>query len=323
MNQIIEQLGKIGIVPVVKLNRAEDAVKLAEALCQGGLPCAEITFRTEAAAESIHRITAAFPDMLVGAGTVLTTEQADAALEAGAKFIVSPGLNSKVVVHVQQRGCSILPGCITPGEIEQALELGLEVVKFFPAEAAGGLKMIQAMSAPYHTLKFMPTGGIHPQNLRSYLDFSKVIACGGSWMVPEKLIQAGDFKEIKKLTADAVKQMLGFSLAHIGLHSENDREAENIADVFENIFGFQKEDHEKFLFSGRMIEIMKCNSRGTLGHIGIFTDDFDRAEYYLMSKGIHIIEDSLDYDEQGNRKSVYLDRQIAGFALHLIQRSKE
>lgn len=212
MNQIIEQFKKIGIIPVVVLNDAKDALPLGKALCDGGLPCAEVTFRTEAAEESIRLMAEAYPKLLVGAGTVLTREQVDRAVNAGARFIVSPGLNPAIVTYCREKGIPVLPGVITPSEIAQALELGLEVVKFFPAEPAGGLKMIQAMGAAYTTLKFMPTGGINAQNVKDYLKSNKIIACGGSWMVKGEMIDEGRFDEIISLCREAaaiVKEIRG------------------------------------------------------------------------------------------------------------------
>lgn len=212
MNDTLKQIGSTGIVPVVVLNKADDAEPLAQALVKGGLPCAEVTFRTDAAEESIRRIAKKFPEMFVGAGTVLTTEQADRAVGAGAKFIVSPGLNPKVVEHCLKKGYPITPGIMTPTELEMALGFGLDVVKFFPAENAGGLKMIKAMSAPYTMMKFMPTGGINATNVRDYLACNKILACGGSWMVKGDLINAGDFIQIEKLTREAaviVKEIRG------------------------------------------------------------------------------------------------------------------
>ena len=204
MNEVLKKIGAIGIVPVVKIDDAKDAVPLAKALCDGGLPCAEITFRTSAAEEAIRKIHEAFPQMLLGAGTVLTTEQVDRAIGAGATFIVSPGLNPKVVKYCVDKGIPVTPGCANPSDIEQAIELGLDVVKFFPAEAAGGLKMIKAMSAPYVGMKFMPTGGINAKNINEYLSFNKILACGGSWMVKGDMIKAGEFDKIKDMTAEAV-----------------------------------------------------------------------------------------------------------------------
>ena len=205
MNEVLEKIQKIGIVPVVVLNYAKDAAPLAKALCDGGLPCAEVTFRTEAAEESIRIMAEQFPQMLVGAGTVLTTEQVDRAVAAGAKFIVSPGLNPKVVKYCIEKGVPVTPGTANPSDVEQAIELGLEVVKFFPAEPAGGLKMIKAMAAPYTGLKFMPTGGINATNVKEYLAYDKILACGGSWMVKGSLVEAGEFDKIEAMTKEAVE----------------------------------------------------------------------------------------------------------------------
>lgn len=204
MDKVLEQIQEIGIVPVVVLNDVKDAEPLAKALCDGGLACAEVTFRTAAAEESIRIMSEKFPDMLVGAGTVLTTEQVDRAVAAGAKFIVSPGLNPRIVKYCVDKGILITPGCANPSDIEQALEQGLEVVKFFPAEAAGGLKMIKAMAAPYVGVKFMPTGGINQNNVREYLAYDRILACGGSWMVKSDLVDAGKFDEIEKLARECV-----------------------------------------------------------------------------------------------------------------------
>lgn len=205
MNDTLVQIGKTGIVPVVVLNNASDAEPLAEALINGGLPCAEVTFRTEAAEDSIMLMSKKFPEMFVGAGTVLTTEQVDRAIGAGAKFIVSPGFNPKVVEYCLKNNYPITPGIMTPTELEMALGFGLDVVKFFPAENAGGLKMIKAMSAPYTMMKFMPTGGINAENVGEYLACDKILACGGSWMVKGDLIKGGNFAEIEKLTAEAAE----------------------------------------------------------------------------------------------------------------------
>lgn len=205
MHEILERIQKIGIVPVVVLEEVRDAEPLAEALMKGGLPCAEVTFRTEAAEESIRIMSERFPDMLVGAGTVLTTDQVDRAVAAGAKFIVSPGLNPRIVKYCVNKGVLIIPGCSSPSDVEQALEYKLEIVKFFPAEQAGGLPMIKAMSAPYVGIKFMPTGGIHAKNVREYLMYDKILACGGSWMVKGDLIKAGDFVKITELAKEAVE----------------------------------------------------------------------------------------------------------------------
>ena len=203
MMDIAEKFQKLGVVPVVVLEDTKDAVPLAKALVEGGLPCAEVTFRTEAAEESIRLMTEQFPEMLVGAGTVLTREQVDTAVAAGAKFIVSPGFDPEIVDYCLEKEIPIFPGCVTPSEVAQAIKRGLKVVKFFPAEPAGGVAMIKAMAAPYNQLRFMPTGGIGTQNLKDYLGFDKIICCGGSWMVKADLIQNGEFEKICNLTKEA------------------------------------------------------------------------------------------------------------------------
>lgn len=204
MNELLQRIEKIGVVPVVVLHDAKDAKPLAKALCDGGLPCAEVTFRTEAAEESIRVMAEAFPEMLIGAGTVLTTEQVDRAVAAGAKFIVSPGFDPEIVDYCLARNIPVLPGCITPSEVAQAVKRGLEVVKFFPAEQFGGVATIKALAAPYTSVRFMPTGGVSAKNLADYLGCPKIVACGGSWMVKGDLVSAGEFDKIKEMTEEAV-----------------------------------------------------------------------------------------------------------------------
>lgn len=207
MTDLIERIRKIKIVPVVKLDDVKDAVPLAEALVKGGLPCAEVTFRTQAAAEAIRRMKEEYPEMLVGAGTVLQTSQVDEAIEAGAEFIVSPGLNPRTVQYCQEKNIPVLPGVATASEIEQALELGLTVVKFFPAEVNGGIKAIKALAAPYTMIRFMPTGGVGMENVKEYLAFDRVVACGGTWMVKDELIKNGEFDRIETLTREAAESV--------------------------------------------------------------------------------------------------------------------
>ena len=201
---IIKRMEGFGIIPVIKIEDLANALPLAKALIDGGLPVAEITFRTKCARQAIETITNHYPEMQVGAGTILTIEQAGAAMDSGAAFIVAPGINPRVVEYCLNRKMSVIPGTITPSEIEMAIEFGLEVVKFFPAEQAGGLPMIKALSAPYENMRFMPTGGINEKNLAEYLRFPKVIACGGSFMVSEKLIAQRDWAEITRLTINAM-----------------------------------------------------------------------------------------------------------------------
>lgn len=205
MKTLEEQFYDYAVVPVVVLDDAEDAAPLAEALVKGGLPCAEVTFRTEAAEESIRIMSEKYPEMLVGAGTVLTTEQVDRAVATGAKFIVSPGFDPEIVDYCMEKNIPVFPGCVSPSEVAQAVKRGLKVVKFFPAEQAGGLAMLKAMAAPYTMLKFMPTGGINTKNLKEYLDFSKILCCGGSWMVKGDMIKNKEFDKITEMTREATE----------------------------------------------------------------------------------------------------------------------
>ncbi|MBO7356483.1 MAG: bifunctional 4-hydroxy-2-oxoglutarate aldolase/2-dehydro-3-deoxy-phosphogluconate aldolase [Lachnospiraceae bacterium] len=321
MLPILETISKIGIVPVVKLDDAKDAAPLADALCKGGLPCAEVTFRTAAAAEAISIMTKAHPDMVVGAGTVLTTDQVDQAVEAGAKFIVSPGLNPKVVKYCVDKNIPITPGTNSPSEIETAIEFGLEVVKFFPAEQSGGIAKIKAMAAPYVNMKFMPTGGINAKNLISYLDFPKVIACGGSWMVPGDLIANGEFDKIEELTRDAVKTMLGFELAHVGVNSASEADAIKAAERFGFIFGMPVKNGNSSVFAGSAVEFMKEPYLGKNGHIGIRTNYIERAVNYLSTVlGIEFDETTAKRDAKGALKAIYMKEEIGGFAVHLVNK---
>ena len=321
MNDLLKKLSKIGIVPVVTIHNADQAENLAEALCKGGLPCAEITFRTDAAAEAIKKISAKYPDMCVGAGTVLTEQQVDAAVEAGAKFIVSPGLNPKIVQYCQKKGVLMIPGTSCPSDLEIALELGLDTVKFFPAEQSGGIAKIKAMSAPYGSLKFMPTGGINAENLNSYLSNPKIIACGGSWMVPASLVDAENWEEITRLTKEAVHTMLGLELRHIGINAENEEQAAKIAERFALLFGSEVKCGNSSVFAGKEIEVMKKPYLGTNGHIAIAANSVERAMRYLEENlGFVFDEDTAKYDDKKKIKAIYLNEEIGGFAIHLMQK---
>ena len=205
MNKTLQDLCSYGVIPVVVINKTEDAKPLAKALCEGGLKCAEVTFRTDAAQEAIRIMSKEYPDMMVGAGTVLTIDQVDRAVSAGAKFIVSPGFDPEIVDYCIDKDIPVVPGCMTPSEVAQGVKRGLEVLKFFPAQQAGGVAMIKAMAAPYTSVMFMPTGGINADNLEQYLSFKKIAACGGSWMVKADLIDSKDFQKITELTKEAVR----------------------------------------------------------------------------------------------------------------------
>jgi 2-dehydro-3-deoxyphosphogluconate aldolase / (4S)-4-hydroxy-2-oxoglutarate aldolase len=319
MHETLKKISLTGIVPVIKIDNAAKAAPLANALCQGGIPVAEITFRTEQAEEAIAIISREVPDMLVGAGTILTVEQADRAVRAGAKFIVSPGFNPEVVEYCVNHDILITPGCIGPSDIERAISYGLEVVKFFPAEAAGGLKMIKALSGPYSNIKFIPTGGIDAHNLNEYLSCPQVLACGGSFMVPEHLLQESNFSRITALTGEAVEIMLGFKLAHVGFNCDNEEQAGMVSQEVSGMFHFELSDEPGSVFVGRMFEFMKAPYKGSKGHIAVQTNDIERAVYHLSGKGYQFDEATAKKDSNGKLKSIYFNNEMCGFGWHLVE----
>lgn len=320
MNQVLKRIYEIGIVPVIAIEDAEKAVPLAKALVAGGLPAAEVTFRTQAAEEAIRRIVKEVPEMLVGAGTVLTKEQADRAIQAGVQFIVSPGFNPEITKYVIDKGMLMMPGTATPGEMEQAMSMGLDVVKFFPAEQNGGIAKLKAVAGPYSNLRWMPTGGIQEKNLLDYLSFSKIIACGGTWMVKKELIDAENWDEITRLTKQAVRVMLGFETKHVGINCENEEQAMQAAKTFEALFGFDYTVGNSSIFAGnRTIELNKKPGRGKYGHIAIGTNTVERAVAHLQARGI-VFDESSRVEKNGKLVAIYFKEEIAGFAVHLVQK---
>jgi len=320
MHAVLEELRKIGILPVIKMDDAEKAVPLAKALIAGGIPCAEVTFRTAQGEEAMRRINREVPGILLGAGTVLTTDQVDKAAAAGAKFIVSPGFNPKVVSHCVAKGIPITPGCSCPSDIERAIEMGLEAVKFFPAEQSGGLEYIKAVSAPYSSMHFIPTGGISSANIAKYIAFDKILACGGSWMVNADFLNAGEFEKITALCREAQLSLLGMQVVHIGINTENESAAQKAANSFAALFGFQNKAGNSSIFSSDAIEIMKSPGFGKNGHIGIVTNSVIRARAFFERQGIEFNKDSVKTDPKENVIAVYFKEEIGGFAVHLVQK---
>ena len=320
MEDILKNIEGYGIVPVVRIEKAMDAIPLGKALLAGGLPLAEITFRTAAAEEVIRTMTERAPELIVGAGTVLTTEQAEKAIQAGARFIVSPGFNPKVVSVCREKGVPVIPGVNSPTQIEAAMECGLGVMKFFPAEESGGAPFLKAVAAPYEGIRFIPTGGINAANLIFYLSLKNVIACGGSWMVKTELISAGKFEEITRLTAEAVRILLGFALAHVGLNEETSENASKSVELFSRLFHLPVAEGRGSFFLGEMeIEIMKGPGRGEKGHLAFAVNDVSRALFHLERQGVRPVAGT-EKIKDGKTILVYLDREIAGFAIHLRQK---
>jgi 2-dehydro-3-deoxyphosphogluconate aldolase/(4S)-4-hydroxy-2-oxoglutarate aldolase len=283
----------------------------------GGLPAAEITFRTAAAEEAIRAVVHEVPEMLVGA---VTCDQMDKALEAGAKFIVSPGFNPDMVRYACSRGALMIPGTAAPGEMEQAMALGLEAVKFFLAEQNGGVAKLRAIAGPYRNLMWMPTGGINAKNLTEYLSFDQILACGGTWMVKKDIIEAENWDEVTRLSREAVRTMLGFSLGHVGINCGSETESEQTAKALCALFGFSYRPGNASNFAGDAVECMKRPFRGTNGHISVDTYSVDRAIYHLSLKGAKFDETTRRVDGTGKTAEIYLQNEYGGFVIQLTKK---
>jgi 2-dehydro-3-deoxyphosphogluconate aldolase/(4S)-4-hydroxy-2-oxoglutarate aldolase len=321
MNEVLKTLSNIGIVPVIAIEDANKAVPLAKALVAGGLPAAEVTFRTAAAEDAMKAITAEVPEMLVGAGTVTNHDQLDRALAAGAKFIVCPGFNPDTVKYGISKGALMLPGTATGGEMEQCMALGLEVVKFFPAEDNGGVKKLKSLAGPYRNLKWMPTGGVNTKNMMDYLSFDQIVACGGTWMVKKDMIEGERWDEITAICKDAVKTMLGIELGHVGVNAGDPAEAERLAKLVSCMLGGSFRQTSKSWFAAdESIEYMYKPAPGAHGHIGFKTNSVERAMYHLGRQGVEFDESSITYNAKGAPKFVYLKGEFGGFAIHLVNK---
>ncbi len=319
MEEVLKKIGELGLVPVVKIERADDALPLGKALIEGDIPVAEITFRTAAAEEAIGILTRELPELLVGAGTVLTVDQVKRAVGAGAKFIVSPGFNPKVVDYCVENTIPVTPGLNTPTVLEMALERELQVVKFFPAESSGGLKFLKDMAAPYSGVKFIPTGGINADNFNAYLAYDRVHACGGSWMVKADLISSRRFDEITRLTRQAVSRMLGFEFGHLGINEESEEKALGTANELFKLFHFPVKPGTISVFAGTDFEVIKKPFLGAKGHIAISTNNIERAIAYLKRNSVSTLPETAKKKE-GKLQAIYIDREVSGFAIHLVQK---
>ena len=290
MSSIYETISNIGIIPVIAFNSVEEAVPLCKALAAGGLPAAEVTFRTACAEECIRTIAREVPDMLLGAGTVLTVDQADRAMAAGARFIVAPGYDPHVTRHVLDKGGIMVPGTASAGEMQQAMNQGCEVLKFFPAEANGGVAMLKNIGAALKSARWMCTGGVSAKNVSDYLGYEQIAAVGGTWMCKSDMIKAGKWDEITAMCKEAVRTMLGFSLAHVGINCETEAEAQRAARTLCALFGFDYKAGNSSIFAGSAVECMKAPYLGRNGHIAIGTNNLDRAIYHLGRQGVEFDE---------------------------------
>ncbi|MCI8423748.1 MAG: bifunctional 4-hydroxy-2-oxoglutarate aldolase/2-dehydro-3-deoxy-phosphogluconate aldolase [Lawsonibacter sp.] len=319
MSNLLEKMSLLGVVPVVVLDNAKDAVPLGRAMQAGGIPCAEITLRTAAGLASISAMAEMGEDMLVGAGSVITLDNCKDALSAGAKFIVSPGFNPKVVEYCVERDIPVLPGCVTPTEIMAAMELGLGTVKFFPANVYGGLSAMKALSGPFPKMKFIPTGGVNGDNLAEYLAAPFIQAVGGSWLCAKADVNTGSFDKITALCQEARRNMLGFEVAHIGINTP-DREASlAVCSALNAAFGLPIKEGNSSNFASPGIEIMNSNYLGANGHIAIRTNSIPRALAELEAKGFQADQSTAKF--KGEKMiAIYLKQEFGGFAIHLLQK---
>ena len=316
---VLSRLAAAGVVPVVVLDNAADAVPTAKAMVAGGIDVMEITFRTAAAADSIRAVAAEVPEMLVGAGTVLNLEQCKLAVECGAKFIVSPGYDEETVAWCVENGVAVTPGCVTPTEIMAALKHGLKVVKFFPANVYGGLSAIKALSGPFVGLKFIPTGGVNQQNLGEFVSNPSIHAVGGSWVCPKADIAAHNFDKITQLCAEARRGVMGFELAHVGINCENADESLAVCEELEKAFDFEVKTGNSSNFASTGVEVMKSMYLGKNGHLAVRTNKIEAAIAELTKRGFAVDMDTAKY--KGDRMvAVYLKNEIGGFAVHLLQK---
>ncbi|MBU3819910.1 MAG: bifunctional 4-hydroxy-2-oxoglutarate aldolase/2-dehydro-3-deoxy-phosphogluconate aldolase [Candidatus Faecalibacterium intestinavium] len=319
MNPIIEKVYQIGIIPVIAFNSVDEALPLCKALSDGGLPAAEVTFRTACAEDCIRLIHKEMPDMLLGAGTVLTKDQVDRAMDAGASFIVSPGFDPNVCAYVYEKGGLMMPGTCSAGEMQQAMNLGCEAIKFFPAEANGGVNMLKNIGGALKTAKWMCTGGINAKNVNEYLGYDQIFAVGGTWMCKSDVIKAQQWDKITAMCKEAVDTMLGLKLVHIGINAGSEDEAMAIANLLGGLLSMKVTPGNSSIFVGnKEFEIMKQPGRGAKGHIAIGCNNVDRAIYHLSRRGVKFDLDSKNV-KNGKTISCYLADEIGGFAFHLVQ----
>jgi 2-dehydro-3-deoxyphosphogluconate aldolase/(4S)-4-hydroxy-2-oxoglutarate aldolase len=318
MNEILNRIGEIGIVPVVKLESAGKAAPLGKALVSGGIPVAEVTFRTAAATDAIRAMSAEVPGLLVGAGTVTSEALAKSAVEAGARFVVCPAWDDGVVDFCLGRGVPVLPGVSGPDGVARGLAKGLEVVKFFPAEASGGIAMLDALAGPFASMRFVPTGGINASNVGAYARRAQVLAIGGSWMVTTSLVEAEDWGGVERLCREALTALHGFSFAHLGVNGSKPEAAAKDAAAFASLFGLVAKEGASSIFMSETIELLKAPYLGERGHIAMRCNDIERALAYLGARGIKKLVDT-EKKDKGKIKSVYLDLSIGGFAIHLVR----
>lgn len=318
--ELLQTIQNIGILPLIAFESVEDAVPVGNALVRGGIPLLEVTFRTAAAEEAIQRLTRDCPELIVGAGTIHSVAQAETAIKAGAKFLVTAGFNADVVQWCQQHNVLIMPGTSSATDLETALGFGLEVCKFFPAEVSGGVEALKAFRGPFRQVRFLPTGGIHEGNMAEYLALPNVLAVGGSFVLPDRVIRAKNWEEITRLCEELYRKMFRFELAHVGINTKDAQDAAEITNSFCRLFDVEPREFPSSFFAGTMFEMIKGSFLGTNGHIAVLTNEIERAMAYLQRKGFVMNPETEARDEAGTLQTIYLQEEIGGFAIHLKRR---
>lgn len=317
MSDIFEQISEYGIVPLVTLDDPNDAVPLARALVKGGIPIAEVTFRTAAGGEAIKRMAKEVPEIIVGSGTVHDIDHAKETVDNGGKFVITPGFNAKVVDWCVKNNVPVCPGTVVPSDIEEAMNFGLKVVKFFPAEAYGGIETLKALAGPFGAMKFVPTGGVGLHNLRDYLDLPNVAAVGGSFVPPPALVKAKDWDGVARACQQIKGKVFDFTVGHVGINANTLDNATNVTNRIIELFETDKRETDGAFFSGNLVEVMKTPFLGTHGHVCVDTRDLERAIKMLKRKGVEFDDDNTFYDAKGRMVTAYLKGEIGGFAWHI------
>lgn len=317
---VLKEVASYGVLPVLGLKKPDTVPMLAETLRRSGLPLVEVTMRAERALDCLKIIKESEPDMLVGAGTILSVDQVQRVVDAGADYIVTPCFNPTVVDYCLEKGIPVVPGCVTATEIDAAARRGLSTVKFFPAGASGGIAAIKLLSGPFPGMKFVPTGGITLDNMGEYLSNSSVAAVGGSFMAPAAMIDAEDWEGISTLCKKAVKASLGFELAHVGINGNSREEGLGNAQWFNDCFGFAVTPGGRSNFAESYVECCNQPFPGKLGHIAFSCLSPARAAAYFERKGVVLREETKAFDKNGELKFVYLQDEVGGFAVHIVKK---
>jgi len=315
---VLKKLSESCVVPVVVLDKAEDAVPAAKALLAGGIGVMEITFRTACAADAIRAVAAECPEMVVGAGTVINLEQCKLAVDCGAKFIVSPGYDEETVAWCCDNGVAVTPGCVTPTEIMMALKHGLKVLKFFPANVYGGLGALKALAGPFPGIKFIPTGGANAQNLGEFAASPYVHAVGGSWVCTKADIAAGNWEKITALCREARRTYFGFEVVHVGINCVDANASMDVCKQLNDAFDLPIKEGNSSNFASTGFEVMKSMFKGTNGHVAVRTNKILPAIAELEKRGYTF--DKSAVKDINTVKALYLTQEFGGFAIHLLQK---